>query len=271
MVSSAAMRGLLACLVLLVAAPARAGEPPPVGFAGIEAPDLAPWDAGRVRMYLHSNTTACALDARVRPRRGLVDPCVLGGTCGRFAPGEIALSLTVAAGTPTAVTASAPNGLKPVAKCLRRVLRNVQLPATPARYAWRGKVRVGDVAGVTPRILRVELPSPLAHRDRPLFEHVFLARLEATPCVVTTLEPGVSAALAADLLVRPGAPAVVKVTPSTMAPPAAVACLEQALAGITLPEGMQAASVHVFFHLLQPASEHDDDGTPTLLIGGPRR
>lgn len=211
---------VVSCLSLLLAlalsSRASADQSLAISFTGIETGELSAWDAGRTRFRIWLQADSCIRTTNKTRRAPL---------------GEMNLTLAVSpAGKATKVTVTGSTAiLRKAATCLQRALRNsiTFLPA-PSAYVWKSKLRVGAVPdGITVSIMSLE-SNDLT--DRMVFESIFTTQIERAACLPATLEPGISAALHAELTLTPGAATVAKVTPSTHVPGNVAACLEPMLA-----------------------------------------
>lgn len=239
-------------LLSLPAATAFAAPSFSIAFGELDVSTLSPWDAGRMRLMIWLQADSCVRQAH-RSKKAAPE-------------GELALSLAVspAGKAPQAkVTGSTP-AMRKAATCLQRALRSkITFPTEPAAYTWKSKLHVGEIPdGISVSILRIDTEYL---GNRSIFESVFTTQLERASCLATTLEPGMSVALNADLELAPGKATAAKVTLSTHAADSVLTCLEPQLAAIVPPADSIPAKVHVFFHLLQPALEPaEGDNIPTL-------
>lgn len=261
--SIAGRLALAACVAvgaLLAAAPpasAAAAARFSIAFADLDVSTLSAWDAGRMRLMLWVQADTCVRKAG-RGKRAL--------------EGELTLTLQVAeTGKATQVQASGSTPvMKKAASCLAKVLRKqITFPQQAAAYRWSSRLLVGEVpAGLSVSILRVDTEYV---SERTLFESAFTVQIERATCLAQTLEPGLSAALNAELALTPGKPTLAKVTRSTHVEDAVLRCLEPQLAAIVPPTTGVPAKVNVFFHVLQPAPAGSDDEGAVIegVVGSP--
>jgi hypothetical protein len=240
------MTARAAALVALLILPAAASATE-IGFRDVRvSAPLSAWDLGRVRRYLESAATACALASK------------------RSLGGEYAIALALdAGGRPRHVGVG---GGRRMARCLGGSLRDVRFPAGPEAYTWDGVLRVGATPGLSAIVRRF---APLSALREDTLRNTILARLEALPaCARAALADGGSVALRLSLRAEAdGALAAPpKVEPSTVATEALAGCLAEHLASLRFPPSHTYTRVKMSFHLVQTAAAPADG--PALQARG---